>query len=184
MQMRRLKEPNWALQDSFSRIQSMAAIHELLSKEDVGVTTVHEIAKLMAKEADASLTPPGCRYRFHVTGQPIEISSRQATLLAMVINEIVVNAVRHGLQGRSEGDLEIGAQLEAGRVMVTVEDNGAGLPADFQLERGTGLGLSIVRTLVGTDLGGTLEMTTRPAGGTRVVIRFPYQPRPASAPTD
>jgi two-component sensor histidine kinase len=177
MQMRRSKEQNHALQESVSRIQSIAAVHDLLSREDIGVATLDDVAKRVVDEASASLTPPGSRIRFHVDGHQLEVSSRQATVLALLINEMVSNAFRHGLRGRREGDIWISGRVEGGQVVVTVEDNGHGLPEDFSLERETGLGFQIIRTLVGTDLGGDVQMQQRSEGGTQVMIQFPYRPR-------
>jgi two-component sensor histidine kinase len=58
---------------------------------------------------------------------------------------------------------------------VTVEDNGVGLPPGFSLDATTSLGLQIVRTLVLTELGGTLVIAPRDGGGTQVVACFPLQ---------
>jgi two-component sensor histidine kinase len=60
---------------------------------------------------------------------------------------------------------------------VTVVDDGAGLPAGFSLERADGLGLQIVRTLVESELRGSLSMTNRDAGGTQALLRIPLAHR-------
>ena len=54
-----------------------------------------------------------------------------------------------------------------------VADNGAGFPDGFDVESTTSLGLQIVRTLVISELGGTLAISPRPAGGTSVRINLP-----------
>jgi two-component sensor histidine kinase/putative methionine-R-sulfoxide reductase with GAF domain len=186
LQMRRISEPSAvaALRQSISRIQSIASIHDLLSRGDLGVTTVTEVAKRVADEASASLTPPGKHYRFHVAGSAPEVSTRQATLLAVVINEMIANAIRHGLRDRDEGDIWITGRVEGANVIVTVEDNGQGLPADFGPERETGLGLNIIRTLVSSDLGGNLTLANRPEGGACMTVEFPYRPRRARTEPD
>ena len=56
---------------------------------------------------------------------------------------------------------------------VTISDNGAGLPADFDLDSTGSLGLQIVRTLVLTELHGRLEVSPRPGGGTQVLVELP-----------
>jgi len=56
---------------------------------------------------------------------------------------------------------------------VTVTDNGAGLPPDFDLDSSSSLGLQIVRTLVLTELDGRLQILPRPGGGTRVLVELP-----------
>jgi two-component sensor histidine kinase len=100
-----------------------------------------------------------------------ELPSDFATPLALVINELVTNAVEHGLEGRtgtvwlladrSEGD--DGEEL----LTVTVADDGVGLPETPHVE---GLGLQIVRTLVTSELGGTIQWKPRDGGGTAVQI--------------
>jgi two-component sensor histidine kinase len=98
-----------------------------------------------------------------------------ATPLALVLVELVQNAVEHGLAGR---DGEVRVSVAAGgpdRLVVTVADDGAGLPAGFDLLAGAGLGLQIVRTLVEGELGGTL--TVGPGDpGTRVTLDLPTLP--------
>jgi two-component sensor histidine kinase len=92
-----------------------------------------------------------------------------------VINELVTNAVEHGLADRS-GTVWLTAdrfQDPSGTAMleVTVEDDGVGLPTAS--DRHEGLGLQIVRTLVTSELGGTIEWGERDGGGTcvRIVLR-------------
>jgi two-component sensor histidine kinase len=61
-----------------------------------------------------------------------------------------------------------------GRLEVTVEDDGRGLPPGFDLDASTHLGLSIVRTLVESELGGRLSLAAAASGtGTRVAIDVP-----------
>ena len=60
-----------------------------------------------------------------------------------------------------------------GRLHVTVDDDGVGLPEGFDLDGSTNLGLSIVRTLVESELGGQLELGPAPAEGTRAAIDVP-----------
>jgi two-component system, sensor histidine kinase PdtaS len=72
---------------------------------------------------------------------------------------------------------------------VTVTDNGAGLPPDFDPDSASSLGLQIVRALVLTELDGKLEILPRPGGGTRVLVELPLgepdrgePPVPGSSP--
>jgi len=61
-----------------------------------------------------------------------------------------------------------------------VTDNGAGLPAGFDLDKSTSLGLQIVRTLVVAELGGRLQITPRAAGGTTVLVDLPVEMPPGA----
>ncbi|MFP3675061.1 ATP-binding protein, partial [Bacillus sp. SIMBA_031] len=87
-----------------------------------------------------------------------ELPSDFATPLALVINELVTNAVEHGLEGRT-GTVWLLADRSDGEgndelLTVTIADDGVGLPDGPYNE---GLGLQIVRTLVTSELGGSIK---------------------------
>jgi two-component sensor histidine kinase/putative methionine-R-sulfoxide reductase with GAF domain len=174
MHVRRAGEQAWALplKEAVNRIRSIAAVHDLLTREDIGITTVNEVAKLVTDEAATTLLPPGAEYLFVVAGEPAEVSSREATVLAILINELVANAVLHGLEGRMHGVVKVHIGLADGQVTVRVEDDGKGFPPGFRAERDGGLGLQITQNLVSTDLRGTVSLEPSPLGGGAVVLTF------------
>jgi two-component system, sensor histidine kinase PdtaS len=87
----------------------------------------------------------------------------------------VQNAVEHGLAGR-DGQVRVSvAEGGPDRLVVTVADDGAGLPAGFDVLTDGGLGLQIVRTLVEGELGGTLAVEPGDPG-TRVTLDLPTLP--------
>jgi len=174
MHVRRAGEQAWALplKEAVNRIRSIAAVHDLLTREDIGITTVNEVAKLVTDEAATTLLPPGAEYEFVVAGEPAEVSSREATVLAILINELVANAVLHGLEGRMHGVVNVTIGLLDGQVTVRVEDDGKGFPPGFRAEVDGGLGLQITQNLVSTDLRGTVSLEPSPLGGGAVVLTF------------
>jgi two-component sensor histidine kinase/putative methionine-R-sulfoxide reductase with GAF domain len=174
MHVRRAGEQAWALplKEAVNRIRSIAAVHDLLTREDIGITTVNEVAKLVTDEAATTLLPPGAEYEFVVAGEPAEVSSREATVLAILINELVANAVLHGLEGRMRGVVKVHIGLADGQVTVRVEDDGKGFPPGFRAEVDGGLGLQITQNLVSTDLRGTVSLEASPLGGGAVVLTF------------
>jgi two-component sensor histidine kinase len=108
-----------------------------------------------------------------------------ATPLALVLTELLQNALQHGLSRPaprpSAGRLEVHALRWPQQLTVTVSDNGAGLPPDFDLDSSSSLGLQIVRTLVVAELGGKLEITPRDGGGTMVTVDLPMElPQPTA----
>jgi len=108
-----------------------------------------------------------------------------ATPLALVLTELLQNALQHGLSrpcadavaldGPAAGTLLVTAHREANGLTVSVADNGAGLPEDFDLERTASLGLQIVRTLVVAELGGRLDIGPHDGGGTLVRVELPIE---------
>jgi two-component sensor histidine kinase len=104
-----------------------------------------------------------------------ELPAEVATALAMVLTELVQNAVEHAYPAPSSGAIEVAAAREAGLLVVHVTDEGAGLPAGFDLDASPRLGLRIVRTLVEGELQGSLVVEPAPQRGTRAVLRVPLQ---------
>jgi two-component sensor histidine kinase len=106
-----------------------------------------------------------------------------ATPLALVLTELMQNALQHGLSGPASendvGTLLVTASRQDDRLAVSVADNGSGLPAGFDLDQATSLGLQIVRTLVIGELGGSLHIGRREGGGTIVSVELPVEPVPA-----
>ena len=73
-----------------------------------------------------------------------------------------------------DAEIALSARRSVGRLHVTVDDDGAGLPPEFDADLSTTLGLSIVRTLVESELGGQFDIGPGPAGrGTRAAVDIP-----------
>jgi two-component system, LytTR family, sensor kinase len=98
---------------------------------------------------------------------------------AFLLQPIVENAFRHGI-GNKAGRcrLELGASMIGGRLRVTVRDDGAGVPAGFDLARDAGTGLSNIRTRLQNLYGGpaSIAVTATPGGGACVTLDLPPEP--------
>ena len=97
----------------------------------------------------------------------IRLPAMQATPAAMVINELLLNAVEHGLRDRRRGHIEIELQDLGDAVALIVSDDGNGLPMDFGTKPSRSLGLQIVQTLVTDDLKGEVQLETLYAPATK-----------------
>lgn len=178
MQLRRLDPSERgasALRDSVARIQSIAAVHNLLSREDVGVTTVDAVARQIVESTRVGLVNPEHPIVFTVEGKPVVVGSRDATVLAIVLNELISNSMSHGLS-REGGTIVVETVEENGEVCVEVRDDG---PTHSQAERstnGSGLGLQIIRTLVDDDLEGEFQLC-EDGSWMRARVRFPHRVR-------
>jgi len=183
LQARRVDEPSarLALEEAVRRVGSIAIVHETLSQSVEGVVDFDEVAdRLGAMVTDVSSV--GDRVRVRRVGSFGPLASETANALAMVLTEVLQNAVEHGYAGGEEGrppapvdaGIVVTARQLVGRLHLTVDDDGRGLPADFDTDTSTSLGLSIVRTLVESELGGQLELGPGRSGrGTRVSIDVP-----------
>ncbi|MEP9361573.1 histidine kinase N-terminal domain-containing protein [Nocardioides sp. CN2-186] len=180
LQARRMdSEPaRLALEEAVRRVGSIAIVHEMLSQaveERVPFDDIIDPLSRMVTEVSAV----GNRVRVRREGSFGVLPSETATGLAMVLTELLQNAVEHGYDPDAEdvtGQIVLTASRLVGRLHVTVDDDGGGLPDGFDLDGSTSLGLSIVRTLVESELGGQLELGPMPSGpGTRAVLDLPLE---------
>jgi two-component sensor histidine kinase len=176
MQLRRLDQSTSgaaALRDSAARIEAMAVVHNLLCRQDIGVTTVGEVARQLIESARISLVAPDQPITFEVQGDEVEIGSHEATVLALVLNEAVNNAITHGLSGEG-GRIVIETTASGGVVTVDTRDDGPTRRPPERPDRSSGLGLQIIRTLVTSDLEGEFELI-QSESWTTARLRFPHR---------
>jgi two-component sensor histidine kinase len=181
LQGRRLRtsEAQEALQESERRIRSIAIVHETLSRDAADVVDFAEIIGPLVRVVEETVSTPELQLHFDVEGNAGLLPGEIATPLAVVLNELMQNAVDHAFPDAedgavSEGHVRVIVRRREGELALEVIDDGVGLPADFSLEGSRGLGLSIVHALVTSELGGTIEM--RDDHGTRVSLRVPLKP--------
>jgi len=162
LQRRRTKstEVRNILSESVNRVQGLSATHDLLAHEDVSEARLDDIARKIVGVANTNLNPPDKHISFEVVPSAIVIPSRAVTILALAMNEMISNAIKHGLAGQSRGTITIRGFEEEGTVIVQVIDTGPPFEASLE-EAGEGnsegLGLSLIKNLIG-DLGGKFSL--------------------------
>lgn len=164
LQARRLEsaEAKEAIAESVRRIRTIALVHETLSRETGEDVSFSDIVRPLARLAEDGLQSPDRPVRFIVQGDGGRLPAIIATPLSVVLTELLQNAVDHAF-GKQAGVVVVQLFNSGSHVTITVVDDGDGLPEGFVLENATGLGLSIVRTLVTTELGGTISMRSATA---------------------
>lgn len=146
-----------AITDSIARILSIAAVHDLLSREDLDRVSVLVIAESLVQLMQQGVIPPDKAIRFDVRGQAIRLGMTQATQIALVLNELVLNAIEHGFETAEKGEIHITFETEGEQVKLWVANNGDPLPPDFDVAVNAHLGLQIVSNLA-RGLGGSFKM--------------------------
>lgn len=178
LQARRTKFPEVkaALQESVNRVLSISVVHEFLSQqgeEDIDVQEVlKEIFELVARNmADSEFV-----LRTEFSGPRVILPSKYASSLALVLNELVINAMEHAFTDRKSGTIGLKVIDKGDSYCLDFYDDGIGLPLDFDMKKiRSSLGLSIVRTLVKGDLEGTFELVNDSRGmdyGTHALIHI------------
>ena len=161
-----------ALSQAMRRVAAIAVVHDTLSEglsQNVDFDVVLErVLMLVAEVASAGTTV----VKPTTTGSVGILPSEYATPLALVLTELVTNAVEHGLRGKAGGEVDIDSRRSDDALIISVTDNGGGL---HDGKVGDGLGTQIVRTLVDGELGGSIAWNDQPTGGTEVRIAIPLQ---------
>ncbi|MEZ4500501.1 MAG: histidine kinase dimerization/phosphoacceptor domain -containing protein [Thermomicrobiales bacterium] len=175
LQMRQSDDPGVVqqLQEAASRIQAIAAVHDLLSDEHrLGEATVDAVARLVVEQAYVTQKPPELSIQFLIPQSEILVTSRQATILALLINELVSNAITHGFRDRKSGCISIESGCDGTSNWIRVINDGHQIPANVTTTTSKGLGLRIVERLSQSDLGGTFSILPGERG-TIAEITFP-----------
>ena len=167
-------EARTALEESMRRVSSIALVHETLSSaidEEVAFDDV--VDRLLSMLAEVMGTAGLVDVRRH--GSFGELPAELATPLVMVLTELVGNAIEHGFPGDRAGSVRVGGQRARNVLIVSIVDDGAGLPEKFSLDGSDRLGLQIVQTLIDAELGASLELARRgpDQAGTEVTVRIP-----------
>lgn len=184
LQGRRLASPEAkvAIEESVRRIRSIALVHEILSRAAGDEVPFNEIVRPLVRMVEDSVSSPDRPVRFVVEGDAGTLADRVATPLAVVLTELLQNAVDHAFPEiaevndsvMTEGHVLVVLSNDGEELVVQVTDDGVGLPSTFVLEESPGLGLSIVRSLVVSQLGGSIVLRGRDESlGTVAEVRVP-----------
>ena len=161
LQARRLEsaEAKEAVAESVRRIRTIALVHETLSREPGEDIAFIEIVRPLLRLVEEGLQSADRPVQFAVKGDGGRMPATVATPLSVVILELLQNAVDHGFpEGSAGGSVAVTLSHDDDALYVRVLNNGIGLSPTFDFSSATGLGLSIVRTLVTTELAGTIAM--------------------------
>ncbi|HEX4867935.1 MAG TPA: sensor histidine kinase [Acidimicrobiales bacterium] len=185
LQARRIesREAKVAIEESVRRIRSIALVHEILSREAGDDVAFIEIVRPLARMVEDGMSSPDRPVRFHVHGDGGILPAEVATPASVVLNELLQNAIDHAFPpdrvslADEPGSVTITLRNDGLTLQATIADDGVGVAEDFDLDASTGLGLSIVKTLVTSELNGTISIrrgdgpADRP--GTRIQLDLP-----------
>lgn len=167
-----------SLQESRSRIQTMALVHELLYLGDSLAfidlpifinTLVHDI-----KQSCTSNINP---VKFKIEIDPIFFSSNKCIQIGMVIHELAVNAFKYAFTDREDNvfslKLFVIEELYVDFIELYIKDNGHGFTEIQNPRENNSIGMTLVHSIIEDQLDGTISYTTSP-DGVEYKIVFPY----------
>jgi two-component system, sensor histidine kinase PdtaS len=182
-----------ALEDAERRIRSIALVHEILSRETGDEVDFNEIVRQLVRMAGEGMFAIEQAVTFRVEGDAGDLPASVATPLGVVLTELLQNAAEHAfpehwkppvqdampngsVDGQDERRVDVIVANNGTDLVLMVRDNGVGWPEGFSIDKSDSLGLSIVRSLVTSQLGGTLELRTE--GGAVAAMHFPVRTDP------
>ncbi|MFW5988128.1 MAG: ATP-binding cassette domain-containing protein, partial [bacterium] len=159
------------LKDITSRIKSIAAVHDLLSRDKLGrsIINLKEIIKVIIKFINI-----GQEIEINLDLEDILIPYNRASSIALITNELVLNCIKHAFPEGQNGKINIINTRKDKSVLLVIEDTGRGLPSNFSLDNIDSLGLTIVKSIISKELKGEMKLVpVNSEGGTRAEIILP-----------
>lgn len=148
------------INDTIARIEAIASVHELLSREDLDRVGLRSVAEALATHQQQVLTHPMRQIKITVVGEDVPVGMNQATQAALMLNELIHNAVQHGFASNEFGEVNVAICVNGEGLHVSVSNSGNLLPEGFSIETHGHLGLRIVDSLA-RGIGGTFSMSNR-----------------------
>jgi len=161
----RSDEARAVLKDAAQRVSAMAAAQQLLyDARNPHRYQAEDFLKAVLEAARQSFEKT-----VNITVEPTsgELTNETAMPLALILNELLTNAVKHGINGRGTGSIKVGLTCGSETCALHVEDDGPGFSPDEAASRSSGLNL--IKGLA-SQLNGTFEVM--PGPGARCVVRF------------
>ncbi|WP_083402496.1 sensor histidine kinase [Bacillus sp. MUM 116] len=157
--------------ESLNRILSIASVYEIIlsnsqNQDDVEIVSlIEKIGNMLVFSEDHE----GRKITVDYSGKKIYIKSNLAVAVALTINELIQNCVKHAFAKMNEGKIYVVIKEEASSIRVLVRDNGIGYTPSMK----PSLGLDIVKMMIEHDLSGhfTIEGTSE---GTVATVEFPF----------
>ena len=166
-------ETRMVLRDCISRVNSIAIVHEYLSQQDSGLIDVGKVAKGIYQAIMSSMLDPDFKLEAEFKADEVQLPSDKATSIALILNELLQNTIEHAFEDRDRGKLQVRFAEEAEGYVLSIVDDGIGLPEDFKITGRKSLGLKIIKTMAESDLQGSFTLTNRSEGGTLALVRIP-----------
>lgn len=159
----------WVLERVSQWVLSLSEAHNLLSASEWGPVSLDELTRQVVRAA-VGASAQGRAVTLDVEPVRVRVSSQQATSLALVLNELAQNAVKHSTEALCPVHIAVRFVVTGKRVAIEFRDDGPGHPADVVQGGHTSVGLYLVRNIVTYDLGGTVELAASPGAVTIIVF--------------
>ena len=168
------KEALSAIKESQNRIHSMSIIHQKLYQSET-LSTIHMpeyIYELVEYLRESYAIRENIAFSLQI--ENIELNHASAITLGLILNEAITNAIKYAFAKTEDGKISISlTHISDSQILLSIADNGRGLPTDFDSKRGASMGMELLQGLT-DDLGGSFSIETH--DGTHIKVIFNYKP--------
>jgi PAS domain S-box-containing protein len=152
-----------------NQVRALSAVHDLLTHEaKAGGDLAYVSARAVLERLMLLLRSTAQHRGFHSSFDDAPMAARKGTSLALVVSELVSNALKHGT-----GDIAVTFTVADGHGRLEVCDDGDGFPDGFNPAKSANTGIDLVENLSRWDLGGEAAYGNGPEGGACVKVTFP-----------
>jgi PAS domain S-box-containing protein len=161
------------VQEAQARLQVVAAVHErLYASPDMASVELGAFLETLCRDIERTIVQPGDALSVDVRVEPVSISNDRAVPLALILNELLTNAIKYAYPDR-RGTIEVVLRRTGdGKVLFSVSDRGVGLPEDIDRRQKSSLGLRVINGLV-RQIQGELAMSQAKPGSRFEVLFDP-----------
>jgi PAS domain S-box-containing protein len=158
------------LKESHGRIYAMSAIHEVLhNSESLSEIDLKSYLTMLGRALIQTYTIDPGEVNLHIDCAEINISINKANPLGLTINELISNSLKYAFSENKDNQIDIIAKvIDENDLEIIVNDNGVGMPKDFDWRKTDTLGLQLVRDLIEKQLKGAVIMESK--NGTKFTI--------------
>jgi len=166
-----------AFSTAINRIYSIAMIHEKLYRaKDFVNTKFSEYIKDLCQYITSSYEEDYPNITINVLVDPVLLDLDRSIICGLIINELIINAIKHAFSGRGKNskeqeinEISVRFYASGNLYVLSVVDNGVGLDAQFDIQKSDTLGMKIIQTLI-KQIRGTFEVIRN--NGTEFKITF------------
>jgi len=160
------------LRQAISRIQAIAQVHHLLSKEMPEKVDAHALITTIVDTLVSAAPTVGQPPRVTLELEHVGLNADQAVALALIVNELVANSLLHGQPPEGQTlHVKVQCQQKGNQVCLAAQDNGGGFKDGANWRTFTRQGMNIINQLVQVNLRGELQIENR-EGGVCAQLRF------------
>ena len=162
-----------SLMRMLERIEALSTVHRrLYQSDDVTIFSVSDFIRDLVSDLLGASGRDGVKARFEL--DEVSVRADKATPVALLVNEIVTNALKHAYAEAdgASGQLSVSLRGDASRFVIDIADDGPGLP-DGAAEGANSFGMRLIRSLT-RQLGASIEWHNA-SPGTRVVVTVPAE---------